>query len=78
MGNFPDAEENGRIWAIVSETLFSFTFDRERKTFRVQEIASYDKTAYNTKSNKGWISRPIDFDRENNRIYAVFDANSGM
>ncbi len=73
----PNVEENGRIWSIVSDTLFCFTYDKETKNFNVQEIVSYGKTTYTDSSTYGWWPRGIQFDTQRNRIYAGFAQAGG-
>ena len=75
----PDPVVEGRFWAIVSETLFCFTYDKEAKTFNVQEVISFSKTYFDTSGNgAGGHSFPILFDTENNKIYATFGATAGF
>ena len=73
----PNVEENGRIWSIVADTLFCFTYDKEAKTFDVQEIVSYGKTTYTNSSSYGWWPRGIQFDAKNSCIYATFAQGGG-
>ncbi len=72
----PKAEENGRIWAIASDVLFCFTFDRESKTFKVQEVLSFSKVNQKTGGGFSWRPITVQFDVERNCIYATF-ANGG-
>ncbi len=73
----PNVEENGRIWSMVSETLFCFTFDKETKKFDVQEVISFDKSTYASDSTNNWFPKTILFDAERNYIYAAFHGNGG-
>ena len=74
----PNVEENGRIWSMVSETLFCFTFDKETKKFDVQEVISFDKSTYSDSGTNNWFPKTILFDMERNYIYASFHGNGGM
>lgn len=73
----PNVAENGRIWAIVSETLFCFTFDKENKTFDVQEVISFGKNEYSTTSAVNRQAKTLYFDTENNYVYASFYPTGG-
>ena len=73
----PNAEENGRVWAIVSDTLFCFTFDKETKTFNVQEVYSLGKSVYTTTSGVDRTQRKIEFIPEKNQMYLTL-WNSGV
>ncbi len=73
----PNVAENGRIWAIVSETLFCFTFDKETKKFDVQEVISFNKSLYSTTSGVNRQAKTLYFDTENNYIYASFYPTGG-
>lgn len=42
-----DPEVPGKFWGIVSDTLFSYTFDMDTKTFAVKEELSFGKSTYN-------------------------------
>ena len=68
----PNAEENGRIWAVVSNTLFCFTFDKETCKFNVQIVLSYSVDSYNNKAGVSRAQTKIDFLMEENQIYVVF------
>ncbi len=75
----PDPVVEGRFWAIVSETLFCFTYNKEAKTFNVQQIISFSTTAYDTSgSGASGHSFPILFDTEGNKLYASFGTNAGF
>ena len=67
----PNTEENGRIWAVVSDTLFCFTFDRETKKFDVQEVLSLGKSKYDISSGVGRVQRKIQFIPEENQMYVM-------
>ncbi len=40
----PDVKNNGKFWGMISETLFSFTFDKSTNTFKVKEELSFSYT----------------------------------
>ena len=73
-----DPVVEGRMWAVVSETLICFTYDREKNTFDVQEVLSFDKTQYDTSSGGGLWCKNISFDAERNYIYVSFATNGGF
>ena len=73
-----DPVVEGRMWAVVSETLICFTYDRERKTFDVQEVISFDKTTYDTSAGGSLWCKNISFDAERNYIYVSFATNGGF
>ncbi len=67
----PNVAENGKFWGMVSETLFSFTFDAETGEFTVREELSFGKTTYlNSPSN--------DFAFKNGYMYAAFGNTGGL
>ena len=66
-----DPKEKGKFWGIVSETLFSFRFDKNwNVTFR--EELSFAKDTYYYEGSKQWFPRPILFG-EDGYLYAAFD-----
>ncbi len=73
-----DPVVEGRLWGVVSETLFCFTFDKETGKFHVQEVYSFSKTTFVTSSSRTWWNRAILFDTENNYLYFSFDTNGGF
>jgi hypothetical protein len=64
-----DPEVTGKFWGVVSDTLFSFTFDFENEQFSVTEELSLGKEKYNHGNNM-WQSRNIVFDGD--FMYVVF------
>ena len=68
----------GRMWAVVSETLFCFTYDKAAKTFQVQEVISFDKSTCDSSSAKHMWCKRVLFDTERNYLYYSFDANGGF
>ena len=77
-GMTADPFVKGRFWAVVSETLFAFTFDKETLEFKVQEILSYDKNTYSSSSSRPTNSREIKFDPETKQMYYCFDSYGGF
>ena len=74
----PNVEENGRFWSIVSEVLFCFTYDKEAKTFNVQEVISFYKGGYADGGTNNWWPKSVLFDTEKNYMYVSFQTNGGM
>lgn len=72
----PDVATNGKFWGMVSETLFTFTFDKETKTFHVREELSFDKTTYNGGASRQWFPRSFQF--KDGYLYTSFYPNGGM
>ena len=73
-----DPYVEGRFWAVISETLFAFTFDKETLKFKVQEVLSYDKNTYSTSSSRPTNSREIKFNPETKQMYYCFDNVGGF
>ncbi len=72
-----DPKVEGKFWGIVSETLFSFTFDSKTGKFAAKEELSYSKSVYNTDTNRAWFPRPIVFDEEG-YMYVTFVGKGGL
>jgi hypothetical protein len=70
-------DDNGKLWGLVSETLFSFTFDKETKTMTFAEELSFSKTDYAIGGSRYWFSRPILFG-EDGYVYLCFGDAGGM
>lgn len=68
----PNAEENGRIWAVVADTLFCFTFDKQTNTFDVQTVLSFERSAYNTSGGVSRQQSKLQFIKDKNQLYVVF------
>lgn len=66
----------GKFWGVVSETLFSFTFDSDWK-IRFREEVSFGKDGYYYEGSKQWFPRPILFG-EDGYLYVCFDQKGGM
>ena len=73
----PNIDKNGKMWGLVSETLFSFTFDKETGKVTVKEELSFDKSTCVTSSGRNSIPRPFVFDGEG-YLYLAFDQNGGL
>ncbi len=72
----PDYENNGKLWGIVSETLFSFCFDADSALFQIHEELSFNKETYWEGNSRQWFPRPILF--HDGHIYAAFDKTGGF
>ena len=68
----PNVDENGRIWGHFSETLFSFSYDKETGKFSVKEELSFNKNKFPTGAEASFY-RPIVFDDMGNLYVAMFD-----
>ncbi len=73
----PNIDENGRLWGLVSETLFSWSFDKDTGKVTVKEELSFDKSTCNTSSNRDSMPRPFVFD-DVGYMYLAFDNNGGL
>ena len=75
----PDIANNGKYWGLYSETLFSFTFDKETKTFDVKLELTFDKPGTSSQSRTGWDDCSWAFDDEG-YIYVPFNgaSNAGL
>ena len=60
----PDYDTNGRVWAMVSETLFCFTFDKDTGKFKVQEVLSYTLTDFPNSNGRYASTDEIQFKDE--------------
>lgn len=72
----PDVAENDRFWGLVSETLFTFTYDKQAEVLTVTEELSYKKDSYETGGGRTWFPKPFCFDGKGN-LYLSFEANGG-
>ena len=73
----PNIDENGRFWGMISETLFTFTYDVETGKLNVKEELSYGKNTYDIGGGRNWFPRPFRFDGEGN-LYVAFGNNGGI
>ena len=48
----PDPEVEGKFWGVVAQTLFTATYDKENKTFHVEEVISFGKDSYRYYGNE--------------------------
>ncbi len=72
-----DPVVEGRFWGIVSDVLFTFTFDRNTNNWSVQIVHDQDHTKYSSTGNRSTFNIPIVFDPDNNNIYVCF-VSSGI
>ena len=68
-------DDTGKMWGVISETVFSFTYNRKTNTMAFTEELSFSKTAFNSAQNGGWFGRPMIF--HEGYLYYSF-ADSGM
>ena len=75
----PNVAENGRFWGLISETLFSFYFDKTTNTFTVKEELSFDKVNMPGNIGRTWDDCSWAFDDEG-YMYVAFEGvvNGGM
>lgn len=67
-----DPDVDGKYWGVVSDTLFSFTFNFETGKFTVTEELSFGKSSYNVGASN-WHGRDMVFDGD--FVYVVFPSN---
>ncbi len=67
----------GRIWGIVSDVLFTCTFDRDTGAWDVQEVVSLNISQYETSGGVGSKNREVVFDPENDQVFVSF-CQSGL
>ncbi len=72
----PNIAENGKVWGMIGEVLFNFTYDKETNKFDVEEVLTYGYTQPGNIS-RGWDAIPFAFDGKGN-IYACFHTNGGL
>ncbi len=72
----PDYENNGKLWGVVSETLFSFYFDPDTASFQIHEELSFNKKTYWEGGSRQWFPRPILF--HDGFLYVAFDKMGGF
>ncbi len=72
-----DPNVEGKFWGMVSETLFTFTYDTETGAFSVKEELSFDKKTYTTDANRAWFPRNFIFDEEG-YLYVAFENKGGF
>ena len=73
----PDFDNNGKIWGVVSETLFSFTIDWLNNKLISKEDLSYHRDDYPLDGTRYWFPRPILFG-DDGYMYVGFNANGGF
>ena len=72
----PNIDENGRMWGLVSETLFSWSFDKETGKVTIKEELSFDKSTIVTSSSRDSFPRPFIF--KDGYMYLSFNQNGGL
>ena len=68
-----DPEISNKLWGVVGETLFSFTYDKDTGKVNVKEELSFNKTRFD---ETGSIAPEIYFEGE--YMYVLFDAVGGL
>ena len=72
----PDYTNNGRVWAMVSETLFCFTFNKDTGKFDVTEVLSYSLTDFPGNNNRYARATQILF--KNGWLYVAMGNKGGL
>ena len=72
-----DPNVPGRVWGLVSEVLFYFTYNKETNEFEVTKVLDLGSTEYTTSGNISMFNRQLLFDTEYNQMYMCFP-KSGM
>ena len=67
-----DVGKDGKLWGVVSETLFSFSYDETTRKLTVNEELSFGKTSYPVAGVKNFDPKPILFD-DQGYLYVNFD-----
>ncbi len=62
-------DDQGRLWSVVSDVVFCFTYDKTAKTFDVQVIYDRAHTKYTTSSTAPITNRRAVFDPEHNSVF---------
>jgi len=69
-----DPEISNKFWGVVSETLFSMTYDRDTNKFTIKEELSFGKTRFST--DNGWATNDMIF--QDDYIYVMFNMVGGL
>lgn len=72
-----DPDGSGKIWGMISQTLFSFTFDKQTGVLNVKKELSFGANEYVTGGGRGSFPRPFCFDDSGN-LYVSFDDDGGV
>lgn len=72
-----DPVVEGRFWGLVSDVLFTFTFDRNTLNWNVQVVHDQKHTEYSSSGNRAWFNIPIVFDPDSNSVFVCF-VSSGI
>ena len=67
-----DPVVEGRIWGIVSDVLFCFEYDKNTKTFNVQEVLNLGHKEYQSSGGVGAHNRKVVFDTATNSLFVAF------
>lgn len=70
-----DPNVPGRVWGIVSNVLFYFTYNKETNDFTVTEVLDMGSSEYVTSSNAGLFNRQVIFDTDNHKLYVSLYKN---
>ncbi len=67
----PDYDIYSRLWGVVSDTLFTVTYDKSTNSFSVSEQMTLGKNSYNNSGVRQWFPRSMVFDGE--VLYVAFE-----
>ncbi len=70
----PDPDVSNKHWVVVSETLFSFTYDRDTNKVNFTKELSFDMDTVN--ESKAWFAKSIIFDGD--YMYVPFEKKGGL
>lgn len=70
-----DPDIDGKFWGVVSNTLFSATYDKKTNTFSVKEELTFGKDEYSL-PGAAWAGRDLIMDGE--YMYVGFARNTGL
>lgn len=70
-----DPNVPGRVWGIVSDVLFYFTYNKDAGTFAVTKVLDLGSSSYPTNSNVALFNRQVVFDTANKQMYIAFYKN---
>ena len=65
-------DEQGRIWGICANVLFCFTYDKDTRTFNVQEVLNLDHSDYKSGGGVSTKNRAVIFDPDHNCVFVSF------
>ena len=70
-----DPNVDGRVWGIVSDVLFYFTYNKDAGTFDITKVLDMGSSNYPTNSNVALFNRQVIFDTENDQMYVALYTN---